>query len=135
MNEFGKWEDEDSYRQRGEDLREGIVDKLRRCRRLYLKEISASAGKRAAFEILTDLPVDWDKAERLEPQPDEPWRRVSMREPDILLTAENGWMAQFVGGPDKIAARKREVRKEMDSYHAEHGLPPIDWEAEGWEEK
>jgi hypothetical protein len=92
LNEFGEWEDEDSLRRRGEDARDSIRMKLLRCRRLYLQEISGSPGKRAAFEILTELPLDWDKAARLEPQPDEPYNRVMMRKPDMLLTAESGWM-------------------------------------------
>ena len=83
-------------------------------------------AKRAAFEILTDLAVDWDKAARLEAQPDEPWNPVNMREPDMVLTAESGWMLGEHGyGPD----RKAQLRADLDAYHAEHGLEPIDWRA------
>jgi hypothetical protein len=106
-----------------EDARDSIGEKLRGCRRLYLQEISACPGKRAAFEILTQLPIDWDKAARLEPQPDEPWRRPNMREPDMLLTAENGWMGGMAHGPDKQA----ELRAQLDKYHEEQGLEPIKW--------
>ncbi len=67
-------EDAESIARRAEDARDSITMKLLRARRLYLQEICGNAGKRAAFEILTELPVDWDKAARLEPQPDEPWR-------------------------------------------------------------
>jgi hypothetical protein len=88
-NEHGEWEDEGSLHRRAEDARDHISNKLLAARRLYLMEICSDPAKRAAFEILTDLPVDWDKARRNEPQPDEPWRQVNMREPDMLMTAEN----------------------------------------------
>jgi hypothetical protein len=130
LNEFGEWEDEASLQQRVEEARDSITNKLLRARRLYLREISGSPGKRAAFEILTELPIDWDKAERLEPQPIEPYERTSMRKPDMLLTAENGWLGGVAHGRNRIEERKAELRKEMDAYHAEHGLPPIDWDAE-----
>jgi hypothetical protein len=76
-NEMGEWEDEDSYRQRAEEAKDSIRGKLLRIRRLYLSEISECPGKRAAFEILTELPIDWDAAERRSParralQPREP---------------------------------------------------------------
>ena len=112
---------------RAEDARDSISAKLQRARRLYLREISACAGKRAAFEILTELPVDWDKPpQRLEPQPDEPWRKPSMRAPDMLLTAESGWMGDFAHGPNRMA----EARQALNDYRAEHGLDPIDWSTE-----
>jgi hypothetical protein len=126
-NEFGEWEDEDSLHRRAEDARDSISNKLLGARRLYLQSICDHPAKRAAFEILTDLPVDWDKAQRLEPQPDEPWRQVNMREPDMLMTAENGWMGDLTrGGADK----KAELRKIIDEYWAQLGRPPIDWDAE-----
>jgi hypothetical protein len=123
LNERGEWEDEESYLRRGEEAKDSICEKLLRCRRLFLMEISGSAGKRAAFEILTQFPVDWDKAARLEPQPDEPWRKPNMRMPDMILTAENGWMGDVVHGEDK----KAELRKALDEYRASEGLPPVDW--------
>jgi hypothetical protein len=58
-----------------EEAADSIRDKLLRCRRLYLQEISASSGRRAAFEVLTELPIDWDKAARGEEQADEPYIR------------------------------------------------------------
>ncbi len=125
LNEFGEWEDEASLHRRAEEARDSISNKLLRARRLYLQEISGNAGKRAAFEILTELPVDWDKAERLEPQPDEPWRRTNQRQPDMILTAESGWSFGECGyGPD----RKAEARKAIDKYRQAEGLPAIDWE-------
>jgi hypothetical protein len=124
MNEYGEWEDEDSIAARAEGARENICRKLLRIRRLYLQEISACPGKRAAFEILTGLPIDWDIASRGEPQPDEPYRPKSERKPDAILLAESGWSYGELGyGPD----RKAEARAAMDKYHEEEGLPPIDW--------
>lgn len=125
MNEFGEWEDEDSMQRRGEAALDSIRDKLLRCRRAYLAQISGSAAKRAAFEILTELPVDWDKAAKLEAQPDEPWNRANMRQPDMVLTAESGWMLGEHGyGPD----RKAEAKKAIDAHRAEQGLEPIEWD-------
>ena len=124
LNEYGEWEDEESLRQRAEEARDSIAAKLLYARRLYLAEISDSPGKRAAFEILTDLPVDWDKAGRLEPQPDEPFARPNLREPDMLLTAENGWMGDIAGGRDRIG----ELRRAVDRHREEEALPPVDWE-------
>jgi len=124
LNEYGEWEDEGSLMRRVEEAKDSIGAKLLNCRRLYLREISSSPGKRAAFEILTELPIDWDKAARLEPQPDEPWNRANMRQPDMVLTAESGWSAGELGyGPDK----KAELRAEIDKYREEEGLPPVDW--------
>jgi len=119
-------EDEASYHARIEEGRDSISGKLQRCRRLYLQEISDSPGKRAAFEILTELPIDWEAAARLEPQVDEPWRKPNMREADMLLTAENGWLAGWAHGPDKVA----ELRAAIDKHREEDGLGPVEWEEE-----
>jgi hypothetical protein len=125
LNEYGEWEDEDSYRRRAEEARDSIGNKLLRSRRLYLQEISGSAAKRAAFEILTELPIDWERAARMEPQPDEPWRSTNQRQPDMILTAESGWSFGEHGyGPDK----KAELRSAIDEHRAEEGLEPIDWD-------
>jgi len=125
-NERGEWEDEESIQRRVAEARDSITNKLLRARRLYLQEICDSPGKRAAFEILTKLPIDWDKAKRLEAQPDEPYHRGHMRKPDMLLTAENGWMGDVAHGPDK----KAELRQAVDEYRAEHGQEPVDWDAD-----
>ena len=126
MNEYGEWEDEESFKRRGEEAADSICNKLLRCRRAFLQQISGDAGKRAAFEILTELPIDWEKAERLEAQPDEPWNRANCRQPDMVLTAESGWLMGERGyGPDC----KAEARKMFDEYRAEQGLPPIEWSA------
>jgi hypothetical protein len=124
MNERGEWEDEGSLQRRAEEARDSISRKLLYARRLYLNEISGSAGKRAAFEILTRLPIDWKRARQFKAQRDEPWRKPVMRSPDMLLTAENGWMGELAHGPDK----KAELRAAMDAYRAKKGLEPVDWE-------
>jgi hypothetical protein len=127
LNERDEWEDEDSFLRRAEDARDSMTNKLLHARRLYLAEISDCPGKRAAFEILTELPIDWDRARRLKPQRDEPWRKPNMRRPDMLLTAENGWLGDMAHGRDKLA----EARKAMDEYRAEMGMAPVDWSESG----
>ena len=124
LNENGLWEDEENYRRRAEEAKDSISNKLRNARRLYLMSISNCAGKRAAFEMLTELPIDWDLAAELKAQPDEPWRKPNMREPDMLLTAENGWMGDFAHGPDK----KAELRRQLNAWRVENGKEPIDWD-------
>ena len=122
-NEHGEWEDEASYISRGEEAADSVRAKLLNCRRLYLAEISGSAGKRAAFEILTELPIDWEKAARLEPQPDEPWHRANQRQPDMVLTAESGWtFGQGGYGPDKM----KELRDALNEYREEEGREPVE---------
>jgi hypothetical protein len=124
LNEYGEPEDEHSYRRRADDAKDSIANKLLRIRRLFLQEICASPGKRAAFEILTELPVDWEKAARLEPQPDEPFRTGNQRQADMILTAESGWsFGEWGYGPDK----KAELRKAIDEHRAAEGLDPVDW--------
>ena len=124
LNEIGEWEDEASYLRRAEEAKDSIGKKLLRIRRLFLQDISACPGKRAAFEILTELPIDWEIAERGEPQPDEPYRSTNQREPEMVLMAESGWSAGDIGyGPN----RKTQARRDIDDYRAEQGLPPVNW--------
>ena len=61
----------------------------------------------------------------MEEQADEPWRKPSFRQPDMLLTAENGWMGDMVHGEDKMA----ELREAVDKHREEDGLPPVRWKA------
>jgi hypothetical protein len=122
LNEYGEPEDEGSYNQRGEEARDSISGKMQRCRRLFLMAIAGHPAKRAAFEILAEYPIDWDKAGRCEPQPDEPWRKPNMRNPDMILTAENGWLGDFVHGPD----RKAELLAGLNAWRVEQGLSPIE---------
>jgi hypothetical protein len=123
MNELGQWEDEDSLHRRAEAARDSITKKLLNARRLYLAEISDSPAKRAAFEILTELPVDWDAAANLEPQADEPWRRPRMTNPDMLLAAEAGWLGDAAHGPDK----KAELMRVINEWRVAQGQEPVDW--------
>jgi len=126
LNEPGEWEDETQYLQRAEEAKENIGMRLLRIRRVYLAEICRSPAKRAAFEILTELPIDGGKAERMEPQPDEPYRSTNQREPDMILAAESGWSFGEIGyGPDK----KAELRAAIDAHRAERGMEPVAWEA------
>jgi hypothetical protein len=126
LNEYGEWEDEASYRRRGDEARDSIAGKLLHIRRLYLAAIAPSPGKRAAFEILTELPIDWDKAALGQPQADEPYRNSNQREPDMVLMAEGGWTFGECGyGEDK----KAELRRAIDQHREEEGLPPVDWDA------
>jgi hypothetical protein len=123
-NEYGEPEDEAYFRERAADAMPSICTKLLAIRRLFLRDISTCAGKRAAFEILTELPIDWELAKKLEPQADEPWHNANQRKPDMVLMAESGWTAGSVGyGPDRMQQR----RDEIDEYRAEQGLPPVDW--------
>lgn len=125
LNEHGEWEDEGSYLRRGEEAKDSICNKLRRSRRLFLYEISDSPVMRAAFEILTDLPVDWEKAAKMQPQDEEPWRRPNMHQRDMLLTAEDGWLGgELVHGPD----RKAELLAEINEWRKGEGLPLVAWD-------
>lgn len=131
-NENGLPEDEASFIRRGEEARESIGTKLLRCRRALLAEISSDPGKRAAFELLTELPIDWDKARRLEAQDDEPWRTPRMLEADMVVTAETGWFGTMVPdyGPDKIGA----LREAINAARARRGLVRIErWSEEAAE--
>jgi hypothetical protein len=120
-----EWEDDETeIERRAEDAADSIRIKLLRCRRMFLEEISGSPGKRAAFEILTELPIDWAKAAAGEPQPDEPYNSANQREPDMILTAESGWsFGELDYGPDK----KAELRRAIDEHRAAEGLPAVDW--------
>ena len=104
-----------------------IAHKMTMCRRLLLAAIESDPAKRAAWEVLVG-PVDWDRAQRLEAQDDEPFATSAsrpeaglpnMRGPDMVLTAEAGLLADFTGGHDKLA----EIRAEMEKLRAEEGAP------------
>jgi hypothetical protein len=127
LNEAGEWEDEGSFQRRAEDARDSVSLKLQRARRLFLHAISDCPAKRAAFEILTELPVDWALAGQCLPQADEPWRKPAARDPDLLLAAEDGWLGEFVHGPDK----KAELLAEINEWRAARGLEPVGWRGEG----
>lgn len=127
MNERGEWEDEESIARRAADAKDSISVKMQRSRRLFLKDISDCPAKRAAFEILAEIPVDWELAAQCRPQADEPWRKPNMRTPEMLLAAEAGWLGgEFVCGPD----RKAELLAEMNEWRAQQGLEPVGWKDE-----
>jgi hypothetical protein len=126
LNHLGEWEDAASIERRGEEAAESIRHKLLRCRRIYLCSIAGDAGKRAAFEILTELPIDWDLAREMQPQPDEPWRPTTQRDPDWVLTAESGWSFGEIGyGPNRLA----EARQVINDVRAQRGQEPLEWDA------
>ena len=125
-NEYGEPEDEAYFRERGENAMPSICTKLLAIRRLFLRDISGCAGKRAAFEILTELPIDWELAKTLGPQADEPWHNANQRKPDMILAAETGWTFGHEGyGPDRTA----QARRHIDEYLAEQGMEPVVWDA------
>ena len=89
-----------------------VKGKLLGARRLLLAEICDDMDKRAAWEVLVG-PVDWDKAGTFEPQDNEP-EQPNMREPDMVLTAECGWLGEMTGGRDK----KKELLEGLEEYRA-----------------
>ncbi len=116
---FDPDEDEDG---RGEylDAVGNIARRMRMCRRLLLAAIEPDPAKRAAWEVLVG-PVDWERAERLEAQDDEPAATnpafpkaglPNMREADMVLTAEAGLLADFTGGRDRLAEIREAIEAE-----------------------
>ena len=108
-----------------EAARERIQMRLTNCRRLYLWEICEDEAKRAAWELLCG-PTDWEKASR-------PIRGYAasdaagafeaatpnMRNPDMILPVENGWLTDM-GGPEKDGRDKMaELRAEVEAEEAE----------------
>ena len=62
----------------------------------------------------------------MEEQADEPWRKPNLREADLLLAAENGWLGDIAHGEDKMA----ELRETLDKWMAEKGMAPAEWSIE-----
>ncbi len=97
-----------------------IRHRLLGARRLYLMLISTEPARRAAWELLVG-PVDWARAERLEPQPDEPVPNPdaefnrdgmpNMTRPDMVLTAAAGLLPDLTGGEDALAEIRAEVER------------------------
>jgi len=102
------------------DAQARIRDRLVGARRLYLCAIHRDPAKRSAWEELVG-PVDWDKAERFEPQEDEPYGMPNMRGPDMLLTAEAGLLPEMTGGPDPLAELRRQTEAEIEELKAGGG--------------
>lgn len=110
--------DEEYYSAESEaEYRAGMVSvaqKLLRARRLLLMAYADDPARRAAWDLLAG-PTDWDKASRGEPQDNEPFidpdhpLLPNMRQPDMLLVAEAGLIADLAGGRDRI----EEIRQEL----------------------
>jgi hypothetical protein len=103
------YDDGEAERLEHEEVLDHIRMRLLGARRLYLFEIGADPQARAAWEVLCG-PVDWDKAALLQAQDNEPYM-PSMRQPDMLLAAENGWLGEVTGGRCKTAELREEVAK------------------------
>lgn len=125
---YGEDYDPDEYLEGHAQLVEArgrIRDRLLHARRLYLFGLLDDPAMRAAWEVLAG-PVDWDKAERLEPQDNEPEyescgapRVPNLRGPDMLLTAEAGYLAEFAGGHDAMDALRAAVAEALREREAE----------------
>lgn len=97
-----------------------IRERLTRARRLYLASIADNPKKRRAWQALVG-PVDWNKARRLGRQDGEPFNDTidfnnpeagmpRMGGPDMLMTAEAGYLADLTGGPDALEPLRLKVR-------------------------
>ena len=129
LSELGSGDDDGSMeaaqQAEYEAARERIQMRLTNCRRLYLWEICEDEAKRAAWEVLCG-PTDWEKAER-------PIRGYdasdaagafetgtpNMRNPDMILPVENGWLGEMTGGEDKTAQLRAQVEAEAAEQKAE----------------
>jgi len=89
-----------------------VQERLTSSRRLLLLALVDDPARRAAWETLVG-PVDWDKAERLEAQADEPFgdREWQMRRPDMLMVVEAGLVPDLTGGKDGLAPIAAEVER------------------------
>ena len=105
------YEDGEAERREHEHAQHNMRQRLLSARRLYLAEIHSDPRKRRAWEALCGK-VDWDKAERLEPQDNEPYGIPNMRRPEMMVPAENGWLGEVIGsGEDKLAELREEAAK------------------------
>ena len=94
-----------------------IRERLTRARRMMLLSISGDRKKRRAWETLVG-PVDWNKAKRLEAQPDEPFfdpdqpekGMPNARDPDLHVTLDSGWVPEL-GGPDAVTPLEKELER------------------------
>jgi hypothetical protein len=100
----GGWDEDydDSGHREYLEGQERIRDRLLRARRLLLWTICRDEAMRSAWETLAG-PVDWDKAEKMEPQDNEPFP-VMMRKADMLLTVEGGMLHDVVGAGRNFGA-------------------------------
>ncbi len=120
---YGDDYDPDEYLEGHADYVEtlgSIRDRLLRARRLYLAAIAEDEASRAAWEVLVG-PADWDKAERMEPQDDEPEQHPTspspvvpnLRGPDMILVASSGLMPDLAGGYDLLAEARQELERQQ----------------------
>ena len=112
------YDDDDAEFREHDEARERIRNRLLSARRLYLLQIREDPAMRAAWELLCG-PVDWNTAEKLAPQPDEPDGMPNMRGPDMLVPAENGWLGELSGGRDKVT----ELREAFAEYSRTGRMP------------
>lgn len=99
----------DDYPEHWQAMR-NIRDRLLAARRMLLFLIHLEEDKRRAWEVLVG-PVDWDRAERLEAQDDEPvpggtmnrHGLPNMTRADMVLTVEAGLLPELTGGRDTMA--------------------------------
>ena len=109
--------------------------RLLNARRLLLMLLSPDPAKRAAWEVLVG-PVDWDRAERCEPQADEPIVNPdaeynphglpNMTKPDMLLTAEAGLLPELTGGHDALAGLKQSLGESEEGKAADDRRSRVD---------
>lgn len=112
------------------EAQQRIRERLLRARRLLLFLIRDDEDKRRAWEALVG-PVDWDKAERMEPQPDEPvpdphrnpHGMPRMKEPDMVLTVEAGLLPDLTGGHDALEEIREAVEAAQEA-HPDEAAPP-----------
>jgi len=94
-----------------------IRERFTRARQMMLLSISHDEAKRKAWETLCG-PVDWEKAERLEAQANEPFFNPAdpekgmpnARDPGLQATLDNGWVPEL-GGPDAVTPLVEAVEK------------------------
>jgi hypothetical protein len=135
LSELGSGADDDSLEAAQEAeyqaARERINMRLTNCRRLYLTEICEDEDKRAAWETLCG-PTDWEKAARLirgygasDAAGAFETGTPNMRNPDMILPVENGWLTDLGGptkdGRDKMAELRAEVEEEEARLRTQEG--------------
>ena len=88
-------------------VKQRIRQRFHAARRIFLACIAKDPAKRAAWEALCG-PVDWDVARHFGEQGNEP-PHPNVHNPDTQLLAENGFMADIIGGEDRLTPIKRQL--------------------------
>lgn len=101
----GSDEDWDDY----SEARERICTRFANARRLFLALISDDGAKRTAWEVLVG-PVNWDAADALQVQPVE-GVPFNAHRPDVQVLGATGFLAEFTGGQDVMAAIREGVER------------------------